>query len=851
MKVVLRKTRICSSKDDRMREETGNLVTWWYAPVTKNRQAGSVQPNGDGMTKKLTHEERKWYFDALDALGGRAVVGNRETNNVEYNDKIASDESRVKFGDPEELVHAVLIALLHSEKYRYPLCALGHEIHFAHGSKGSKSDEVDVLIRDPDGLPYAMFELKAASEFNANKDDAIKNQLFGTAPLVGSPKLLIYATVEPRGATPEIRAICIDYTKYKSYEAWRDAGEPHSTSIPADYLDLDYEPLVNGGINDLALDNTQADFKAIANAFHNEFFGEHPDNMIFVNLMKCLLAKIHDERTRKKGEAYEFQVFYKNGRPDPASDVFKRVNDLYMAAYKRYIDPAAIKVDEINPKEFSEERVKTVVQALQGISITKGAAKYGDVIGAFFEEILRSGFKQDRGMYFTHDNIVRFMVEAVDLAGLTKSVWLKSNHPDNRLPYVIDPACGSGTFLLHAMNRITETVKSATSDLVADHDSEQFYKARLSDDQPNYWAENFLYGFDPKFIMAITAKVNMVLHGDGSAHVLKEDAFKPFSAYSDVRLRPCSEAHRSIDRTRYKADLCESFDVVLSNPPFGITIPSETRAKLGETFTLPESTPSEGLFLERCFQLLKPNGRLAIVLPESVLNAKEMAEVRLFLYKYFNLRAIVAMPRNIFIDTPTLTSLVFAQKKSADEILAWENAWQKAEAQVEAKVKAASAVLRKAFAAAHDGPAVATNFLAEMDPVVSGSDWVIKGGKGTVLMPLNRDWTGCSGEDAADYYRELIKTAGFKSLCQGYVFRQVASALNYEFPVYIVDEVGYKLSKRREKARPNQLILFRGRQSKEIVTNLHLAEEPCDVLTGDEATGTVLQHMQTSVKWRT
>jgi type I restriction enzyme M protein len=118
-------------------------------------------------------------------------------------------------------------------------------------------------------------------------------------------------------------------------------------------------------------------------------------------------------------------------------------------------------------------------------------------------------------------------------------------------------------------------------------------------------------------------------------------------------------------------------------------------------------------------------------------------------------------------------------------------------------------------------------------------------------MPLNRDWTGCSGEDAADYYRELIKTAGFKSLCQGYVFRQVASALNYEFPVYIVDEVGYKLSKRREKARPNQLILFRGRQSKEIVTNLHLAEEPCDVLTGDEATGTVLQHMQTSVKWRT
>lgn len=436
------------------------------------------------MTKKLTEDKKAWYFDTLDALGGAAVTGNRAADTVTYNAAITSDESHVKTADPEELAHAVLIALLHSKAYRYPLAALGHEIHFAHGSKGSKSDEVDVLIRDSDGLPYAMFELKSASEFDADKDAAIKSQLFGTAPLVGSPKLLIYATIEPKGATPRIRATCIDYTKYKSYEAWRNDGEPHSTTIPADYLDIDYEPLINGGKNDLVLDSTQADFRAIASAFHNEFFGEHADNTIFVNLVKCLLAKIHDERTGKKGEPYEFQVFYKNAKADSASVVFKRVNALYTAAYKRYIDPAATEIDEINPKEFSEERVKTVVQALQGISITKGAARHGDVIGAFFEEILRSGFKQDRGMYFTHDNIVRFMVEAVDIGGLTRAVWKKSNHPDNRLPYVIDPACGSGTFLLHAMNRITETVKSANTSLVVDHDSEQFYKARLSDESP-------------------------------------------------------------------------------------------------------------------------------------------------------------------------------------------------------------------------------------------------------------------------------------------------------------------------------------------------------------------------------
>src|ERR1039458_7018256 len=149
-------------------------------------------------------------------------------------------------------------------------------------------------------------------------------------------------------------------------------------------------------------------------------------------------------------------------------------------------------------------------------------------VGAVCEKAARTvlcGGRSVMGVPTAIDNIVRFMVEAVDLAGLTRKVWQKSNHPENRLPYVIDPACGSGAFLLHAMTTITATVKGAAKKLVADHDAQQFYNARMSDDQPNYWAEAFVYGFDPKFIMAITAKVNMVLHGDGSAHIFKDDAF--------------------------------------------------------------------------------------------------------------------------------------------------------------------------------------------------------------------------------------------------------------------------------------------------------------------------------------
>lgn len=801
------------------------------------------------MTKKLSDSEREWYYDAIEALGTAAVTLDRTNATITYNSAVTSDENHVKSTDAEELTHAVTLALLHSPTYKYPLSAIGHEIHFAHGSKGSKSDEVDILIRDADHLPYAMIELKAASEFDREKDDAIKNQLFGTAPLVGSPKLLVYATVEPKGAQPKIRAICIDYARHKSYEAWKDAGAPHSTTLPADYHDLDYEPFVNQGKNDLALDSTQASFRAVALSFHNEFFGEHPDNTVFVNLVKCLLAKIHDERTRKKGEAYEFQVFNKSGKPDSALVVFTRVNALYKAAYKRYIDPSAVEIDEINPKEFSEERVKTIVQALQGISITKGAARHGDIIGAFFEEILRSGFKQDRGMYFTHDNVVRFMVEAVDLAGLTRGVWQKSNHPDNRLPYVIDPACGSGTFLLHAMATITSTVKINGKTLVADHDSEQFYKARLSDEQPNYWAENFVYGFDPKFIMAITAKVNMVLHGDGSAHIFKDDAFKPFAGYTDVRLRPCSDTQRSISRSRYKPDVCESFDLVVSNPPFGITLSSEARAKLGATFTLPDSTPSEGLYVERCFQLLKPGGRLAVVLPESLLNSKEMSGVRLFLYRFFRVRVIVSLPRNIFIDTPTLTSLVFAQKKTGAEIEQWDAEWARAQGVVEGCVKAASKALRKSFAEGHTGKQVADAFLQGIAPVVKDSDWVSKSGKSPALLRMAINWKTETGEEVAAYYREVMKTAGFEALCQSYAFAQVAAKLDYDFTVFQVSEVGYKLSKRKEKARPNQLCLFQGCTTKALVTNLHLAGEECDTVVNKASPKTVLDLIRKQVKW--
>ncbi|WP_222124188.1 class I SAM-dependent DNA methyltransferase [Lysinibacillus fusiformis] len=798
----------------------------------------------------LSDSEKEWYIKQIKNFDekGEYITLDEKAGLINYSKNLRSDESLSKSQEPEEVVHALAIAMLCSEKYKYNVQNLYHEQYFAHGSSGSLSDEVDLMIYDEDGLPYALWEFKAASEYKSKEDKTIEFQLFGTAPLTKGPKLLVYATIEPRGKESKITLKCIDYTKYKSYESWVDDGKPFSTEFPVDYRDIDYKPLTYGGERDLKLDCNQADFRAVASSFHNEFFGEHPDNSLFINLVKCLLAKIYDERTIRRGDIYKFQVLYKNNKPESAKDVFEQVNELYKSAYLRYIEPNASVADEIDPKEFSKEKVKLVVMTLEAMSLTRGAALHGDIIGAFFEEILRVGFKQDKGMYFTHSNIVKFMIEAIGLEDLTKQIWKNATHPENRLPYIIDPSCGSGTFLLHSMNVITKAIKQNESELVDDFESRQFYNARMSDATPNYWAENFIYGFDPKFVMAITAKVNMVLHGDGAAHILKEDAFSTLNNYSDTKLRPAGV--RSVNTANYDKDICETFDVILSNPPFGVTLAAETKRGLSKAFSLPTTLPSEALFLERCYQLLKPNGRLGLVLPESIFNAVDLMPVRMFLYRMFKIKSIVALPRNVFIDTPTLTSLVFAQKKTGEEIKEWDEEWKKHIEFAQNKIKRAKTYIQKNNIKDFGTPKeLLDEILEELRQIISDNEWIIKKGKNAEIIPIKYQAKKLTKEGIRDYYKILLSSNGVEKFILRYAFEQTASKFNYEYPSFIVEEVGYKLSKRKEKNKPNQLCVFKGLKSGKVIGNLHLCSEDYEIIVDRDNPNTVLDFIAKEVEW--
>lgn len=206
------------------------------------------------------------------------------------------------------------------------------------------------------------------------------------------------------------------------------------------------------------------------------------------------------------------------------------------------------------------------------------------------------------------------------------------------------------------------------------------------------------------------------------------------------------------------------------------------------------------------------------------------------------------MPRNIFIDTPTLTSLLFAQKKSADEVLAWDTEWKAAYADSEARIKAAAQALRKANVKAKNASVIASEFLAALAPLADARDWVLKSGKSPTVLRLGKGWGGEPGDEAAEHFKAILRSSGFEALRERYVFSKVATKLDYGFAGFEVADVGYKLSKRKERAKPNQLMALTGVSGKSHL-NLHLANEACTATVDEQNPTTVLDHVATTVSW--
>ena len=351
----------------------------------------------------------------------------------------------------------------------------------------------------------------------------------------------------------------------------------------------------------------------------------------FDELDKLIFCKIWDERKpRKVGQPYDFQIITvpkteekdeRKRRLTENDNLYNRIKALYEEGRKR---DAEVFRDNIR---LTPEKIRTVVSYLESVNLGETDL---DSKGRAFETFMGSFFRGNFGQYFTPREIVSFIVDVLPIK------------PDSK---VLDTSCGSGGFLLYALNK----VRNEATSYYPDYKNDTTQYARWFP----YWhdfARNNLYGIEISEQISRAAKMNMIIHDDGHTNVITSDGL-----VSDETLQMKTNNHGFKYGT---------FDFIITNPPFGSTIRQSEQAYL-KTYQLgkkeedwlavksiPESTrdgqSTEVLFIEQDYKFLKEGGYLAIVLPDGILTNSSMQYVRTQIEDWFRIVAVVSMPQTAF-----------------------------------------------------------------------------------------------------------------------------------------------------------------------------------------------------------
>jgi type I restriction enzyme M protein len=378
----------------------------------------------------------------------------------------------------------------------------------------------------------------------------------------------------------------------------------------------------------------------------------------FFELLKVIFCKIHDERNIPN--SLEFYATAKEKKShDGRLSVAIRIGKIFTAVKKRY--PTIFnKSDEIqlNPRSLA-----WVVGELQRYSFLETNI---DVKGKAYEELVGANLRGDRGEFFTPRNVQAMAIRMLDV------------REEER---IIDPSCGTGGFLVIAMNQMIQKLKvKAKSDGI----SSSALRAAL-DERIRELAGKCFFGIDINPDLVKATKMNMVMNNDGSGNILRQDSLLHPHQWETSFKKKFAEALDIDPATLRGPNDIGHFDVIATNPPFGSKLPikdSETleQFKLGhvwkktekgweKTELLQGSQPPEILFIERCWQFLKPGGRMAIVLPDAILGAPGLEYLRYWMLTHCRLIASVDMHSDTFQPrNGTQTSVLFLQRKTEEEM---------------------------------------------------------------------------------------------------------------------------------------------------------------------------------------
>lgn len=363
--------------------------------------------------------------------------------------------------------------------------------------------------------------------------------------------------------------------------------------------------------------NLKAVFRDIRNHLAGMTTGITRDESLAQEIINLLFCKIYDEQETAQDQIVSFRA----GFGEKAGDICARVLTLMDAVKAAYTDVFSAS-DTLG---LDPESVRYVVGELQTYCLVNADR---DAIGEAFEVFIGPALRGPEGQFFTPRNVVNMMVEIVD------------PKPGER---VIDPACGSGGFLIMALAHVWNQIRQ-------DGERKAWTEAQILRRQGEVAGRCF-FGIEKDAFLSKVTRAYMTLMGDGRTNVYCENSLLPPAEWSSA-----AEDRAELD----------SFDVVLTNPPFGQKIAVKGAALLGqyelahrwvrdkETGAIERSNvlearrPPQIVFLERCLQLLKPGGRLGLVLPESILGNPSYEYLFAFLRQHATVTGVVTLPEALF-----------------------------------------------------------------------------------------------------------------------------------------------------------------------------------------------------------
>jgi type I restriction enzyme M protein len=361
-----------------------------------------------------------------------------------------------------------------------------------------------------------------------------------------------------------------------------------------------------------------------------------------MDMVRIILAKYRDETN--EGDTCEFRMSPSEMQSaDQRRQVATRVRNLF----RQVRDDNKDVFDQHETITAGDREIATVVSELQDFRFLpdQESDEIYDVVGAAYEVYVGSHLKGDRGQYFTHRLIVQLIVRLVD--------------PDEKA-VILDPAMGSGGFLVTAMRHVTQKIVRSHRSSVAKH-------AAINT------LHSHIFGIDKAPKLVKVARTNMILASDGHSGLIRGDSLEPF--------------HR-LPEEFWKKVGPDIPTVILTNPPFGATSEHKitpdkdpeilsqfdvghvwkhnaTAGELAPSHDLvAEGVPPEYLFLERVIKWVAPGGKIGIVLPRAILDNDKALPLRTLIFRETRVLAVVNCHDDTFKPyTGAKTAILILQKK--------------------------------------------------------------------------------------------------------------------------------------------------------------------------------------------